>query len=49
LIEGVVGEKLKFAVVGGSVVDTLIVREDVEVALESLVTASVTVNVPPRV
>src|SRR5215510_11658646 len=48
LIDGVVGEKVKFAVVGGSVIDTLIVREEVDVALESLVTESVTVNVPPR-
>jgi hypothetical protein len=48
LIEGVVGEKVKFAVVGGSVVETLIVREDVDVARASLVTESVTVKVPPR-
>src|SRR5215510_14302327 len=48
-MEGVVGEKVKFAVVGGSVVETLIVREDVDVARASLVTESVTVNVPPRI
>ena len=47
MIDGVVGEKVKFAVVGGSVVDTLIVREEVDVALaafpfevEALETAS---------
>src|SRR5882672_12322608 len=48
LIEGLVGEKVKFAVVGGSVADTLIVRDDVEVARVSLVTLIVIVNVPAR-
>jgi hypothetical protein len=45
---GLIGEKVKFAVVGGNVADTLIVLEEVDVALVSLVTLSVTVNVPAR-
>jgi hypothetical protein len=45
---GLIGEKVKFAVVGGNVADTLIVLEEVDVALVSLVTLSVTVNVPDR-
>jgi len=48
LIAGFVGEKLKFAVFAGSVVDTVIVLDEVDVALLSLVTVIVMVNVPPR-
>ena len=46
---GLVGENVKFAAVGGSVVETVIVRDDVEVARLSLVTDITMVNVPPRV
>jgi len=49
LIAGVAGENVKFAAAGGSVVETLIVLDEVDDCLLSLVTVSVTVNVPPRV
>jgi hypothetical protein len=48
LIAGLVGENVKFAVVAGNVADAVIVLDDVDVALVSLVTLRVMVNVPGR-
>jgi hypothetical protein len=46
---GSVGEKTKFADPAGSVVVTVIWRDDVAVNVGSVLTRSVTVNDPPRV
>src|SRR5262245_53108186 len=49
LIDGCVGENVKFAVCAGSVAETDIVREELDEARVSLVAVNVIVNVPLRV
>jgi hypothetical protein len=49
LIDGCVGENVKFAFVAASVPETVSVLEDEEVAFVSLVTLNRIVNVPARV
>ena len=48
LIAGLVGENVKFALVGGRLAEAVIVLEEVDVAPVSLLTLKVTVNVPAR-
>jgi hypothetical protein len=49
LIDGFVGETVKFAFAAASVPDTVSVRDDVDVAFVSLVTLNTIVKVPERV